>query len=193
MGCLLLFAQLACKGPCGEQKGKALSGATNGSVVANPSLSARSQAERMTKVVRFVFMSISECRHSPSPQNQSAFGPFCQVSREARYAPSKSLSEVWRYIPHPFFEKRDLDIWTCEGNFNMSRRGINPYMNGAWVRGLLINPYLHLIELGRWLVGYLSFHDHIAPQRQWYASIRGKIFSAVGCRGFNYFAPFAFS
>ena len=38
MGGLLLFAQLACKGPCGEQKGKALSGVTNGSVVANPSL-----------------------------------------------------------------------------------------------------------------------------------------------------------
>ena len=37
---LRLFAQWACKGPCGEQKGKALSGATIGSVVANPSLSA---------------------------------------------------------------------------------------------------------------------------------------------------------
>ena len=35
MGGLLLFAQLACKGPCGEQKGRALSGATIGSVVAN--------------------------------------------------------------------------------------------------------------------------------------------------------------
>ena len=35
-----LFAQWACKGPCGKQKGKALSGATIGSVVANPSLSA---------------------------------------------------------------------------------------------------------------------------------------------------------
>ena len=31
-----LFAQWACMGPCGEQKGKALSGATIGSVVANP-------------------------------------------------------------------------------------------------------------------------------------------------------------
>ena len=30
-----LFAQWACKGPCGKQKGKALSGATNGSVVVN--------------------------------------------------------------------------------------------------------------------------------------------------------------
>ena len=40
---LAAFAQWACKGPCGEQKGKALSGATIGSVVANPSLSARSQ------------------------------------------------------------------------------------------------------------------------------------------------------
>ena len=30
-----LFAQWACKGPCGEQKGKALSEATNGSVVVN--------------------------------------------------------------------------------------------------------------------------------------------------------------
>ena len=38
-----LFAQWACKDPCGEQKGKALSGATIGSVVANPSLSTRSQ------------------------------------------------------------------------------------------------------------------------------------------------------
>ena len=37
---LPLFAQWACKDPCGEQKGKALSGATIGSVVANPSLSA---------------------------------------------------------------------------------------------------------------------------------------------------------
>ena len=35
-----LFAQWACKGPCGEQKGKALNGATIRSVVANPSLSA---------------------------------------------------------------------------------------------------------------------------------------------------------
>ena len=34
-----LFAQWACKGPCGEQKGKALSGATIGSVVANSPLS----------------------------------------------------------------------------------------------------------------------------------------------------------
>ena len=38
-----LFAQWACKDSCGEQKGKALSGATIGSVVANPSLSTRSQ------------------------------------------------------------------------------------------------------------------------------------------------------
>ena len=30
------FLQWACKGPCGEQKGWALSGATIGSVVANP-------------------------------------------------------------------------------------------------------------------------------------------------------------
>ena len=30
-----LFAQWSCRGPCGKQKGKALSGATNGSVVAN--------------------------------------------------------------------------------------------------------------------------------------------------------------
>ena len=37
---LPLFAQWACKGPCGEQKGKALSGATIGSAVANSSLSA---------------------------------------------------------------------------------------------------------------------------------------------------------
>ena len=36
---LPLFAQWACKGPCGEQKGKALSGATIGSAVANSSLS----------------------------------------------------------------------------------------------------------------------------------------------------------
>ena len=81
VGGLPLFAQWACKGPCGEQKGWALSGATIGSVVANPSLSARSQAERMTKVVRFVFMSISECKLSPSPQNQCAFGPFCNIYR----------------------------------------------------------------------------------------------------------------
>ena len=33
-----LFAQWACMGPCGEQKGWALSGATIGSVVVNPSL-----------------------------------------------------------------------------------------------------------------------------------------------------------
>ena len=36
VGGLPLFAQWACKGPCGEQKGWALSGATIGSVVANP-------------------------------------------------------------------------------------------------------------------------------------------------------------
>ena len=35
VGGLPLFAQWACKGPCGEQKGKALNGATIGSVVAN--------------------------------------------------------------------------------------------------------------------------------------------------------------
>ena len=35
MGGLLLFAQWSCRGPCGKQKGKALSGATIGSVVAN--------------------------------------------------------------------------------------------------------------------------------------------------------------
>ena len=51
MGGLLLFAQLACKGPCGEQKGKALSGATNGSVVANPSLSAANGVNQV--VTRF--------------------------------------------------------------------------------------------------------------------------------------------
>ena len=49
MGGLLLFAQLACKGLCGEQKGKALSGATNGSVVANPSLSARPRSKKVSR------------------------------------------------------------------------------------------------------------------------------------------------
>ena len=49
MGGLLLFAQLACKGLCGEQKGKALSGATNGSVVANPSLSARLRSKKVSR------------------------------------------------------------------------------------------------------------------------------------------------
>ena len=40
MGGVPLFAQWACKCPCGKQKGKALRGATIGSVVVNPSLSA---------------------------------------------------------------------------------------------------------------------------------------------------------
>ena len=42
-----LFAQWACKGPCGEQKGKALSGANEVSVVANPSLSAGFEKRQM--------------------------------------------------------------------------------------------------------------------------------------------------
>ena len=40
---LPLFAQWACRGPCGEQKGKALSGATIGSAVANSSLSQKNK------------------------------------------------------------------------------------------------------------------------------------------------------
>ena len=45
---LPFFAQWACKDPCGEQKGKALSGATIGSVVANPSLSARLRSKKVS-------------------------------------------------------------------------------------------------------------------------------------------------
>ena len=48
-----LFAQWACKGPRGEQKGKALSGATQGSVVANPSLSADYEAKRYREIDTF--------------------------------------------------------------------------------------------------------------------------------------------
>ncbi|MBO7315519.1 MAG: hypothetical protein J6U49_07635, partial [Alistipes sp.] len=43
-----LFAQWACKGPCGEQMGKALSGANEVSVVTNPSLFAGFENGQMT-------------------------------------------------------------------------------------------------------------------------------------------------
>ena len=45
---LAAFAQWACKGPCGKQKGKALSGATIGSVVANSPSPLDHNAERTT-------------------------------------------------------------------------------------------------------------------------------------------------
>ena len=48
VGGLPLFAQWACKGPCGEQRGKALSGATIGSVVANSPSPLDHNAERTT-------------------------------------------------------------------------------------------------------------------------------------------------
>ena len=66
MGGVPLFAQWACKGPCGEQKGKALSGATIGSVVANSPSPLDHNAERMTQVIRFVFCVYwSESKLSP--------------------------------------------------------------------------------------------------------------------------------
>ena len=65
---LAAFAQWACKGPCGKQKGKALSGATIGSVVANSPSPLDHNAERMTFVIRSVFWlywSASLLRASP--------------------------------------------------------------------------------------------------------------------------------
>ena len=74
---LAAFAQWACKGPCGKQKGKALSGATIGSVVVNPPSPLDHNAERMTKVIRFVFfLCLLVCKlvaskpSSPSPSHK---------------------------------------------------------------------------------------------------------------------------
>ena len=74
----------------------------------------------------------------------------------------------------------------------MSRRGINPYMSGAWARGLLINLYLHFMELGRWLGLFVIPQQH-RPSEVMDVSLRGKIFSAAGRGGFNYFTPSAYS
>jgi hypothetical protein len=71
MGGLPLFAQCACKGPCSEQKGWALSGATIGSVVANPSLSARSQCRTDDESHQFCFfIHLSELDCTPGHQKQ---------------------------------------------------------------------------------------------------------------------------
>ena len=68
MGGVLLFAQLACKGPCGEQKGKALSGATNGSVVVNPSLSALNNLQGVDfQPCRFFLCPKSCTKNAPTP------------------------------------------------------------------------------------------------------------------------------
>ena len=55
---LAAFAQWACKGPCGEQKGKALSGATIGSVVANPPSPLDHEAERYREIDTFCFYTL---------------------------------------------------------------------------------------------------------------------------------------
>ena len=49
---------LSRSGPCGKQKGKALSGATIGSVVANSPSPLDHNAERMTFVIRSVFVQV---------------------------------------------------------------------------------------------------------------------------------------
>lgn len=50
---LVLFAQWACRGPCGEQEGKALSGASARCVVANSPSPLDHNAERTTKGLLF--------------------------------------------------------------------------------------------------------------------------------------------
>ena len=55
VGGLPLFAQWACKGPCGEQKGWALSGATIGSVVANSPSPQNHEAKRYREIDTFCF------------------------------------------------------------------------------------------------------------------------------------------
>ena len=68
---LPLFAQWVCKGPCGEQKGKALSGATIGSVVANSSLSA-------TKFTSLIPCRKLACRQRCEKQRER-LAAFCAV------------------------------------------------------------------------------------------------------------------
>ena len=68
VGGLPLFAQWACKGPCGEQKGWALSGATIGSVVANPSLSALNSLQGVDFQPCGLFLYPKSCtKNAPTP------------------------------------------------------------------------------------------------------------------------------
>ena len=77
MGGLLLFAQLACKGLCGEQKGKALSGVTNGSVVANPSLSALNSLQGVDFQPCRLFLCPKKCtKNAPTPFLRTSTGVF---------------------------------------------------------------------------------------------------------------------
>ena len=77
VGGLPLFAQWACKGPCGEQKGWALSGATIGSVVANPSLSALNSLQGVDFQPCRLFLCPKSCtKNAPTPFLRTSTGVF---------------------------------------------------------------------------------------------------------------------
>ncbi len=74
---MLLFAQWACKGPCGEQKGKALNGATIRSVVANPSLSALNSLQGVDFQPCRLFLYPKRCtKNAPTPFLRTSKGVF---------------------------------------------------------------------------------------------------------------------
>ena len=75
VGGLPLFAQWACKGPCGEQKGKAINGATIGSVVANPSLSALNSLQEVDFQPCRLFLCPKSCtKNAPTPFLRTSTG-----------------------------------------------------------------------------------------------------------------------
>ena len=51
----VVLVELFCKSPCGEQRGKALSEATIGSVVANPPPSAKRNKKMLKDIFCFVY------------------------------------------------------------------------------------------------------------------------------------------
>ncbi len=70
---------LCSSNPCGEQKGKALSGATIGSVVANPSLSARIQNRRQAEHTR------PHELYLPTPFHSLGIAAFFLISLKFRW------------------------------------------------------------------------------------------------------------
>ena len=106
VGGLPLFAQWACKGPCGEQKGWALSGATIGSVVANPSLSALNSLQGVDFQPCRLFLCPKSCtKNAPTPFLRTSTGVF-QIAH-IPYIPSyflalPSIHKTYLHIQPPW-------------------------------------------------------------------------------------------
>ena len=76
-----LFAQWACKGPCGEQRGKASSGATIGSGVDNPSLSAQNNLQGVDfQPCRFFLCPKSCTKNAPTRAYWSKYFIYRSIS-----------------------------------------------------------------------------------------------------------------